>query len=366
MLRRAWDEVVQQCPKGAVKLPTPEEIERMVCEVATQKQVEEQYTEEVCQAVAELFQGVPEEQCKEVLKQVWDEVAKLCPQGAGKLPTPEEIERMACEVATQKQVEEQSTEEVCEAIAAKFQGVPKTLCEEMLRKAWDEVVKQCPKSAGRLPTPEEFERMVCEVATKKMVEEVDTHVICKLIEVHFQVPEAICQPMLEKVWDKAAEHCPKLAQELSAVESPATTSAGPLPEKLEELICKFAGDRDFEDFSAKEVCKAIASKFPEKKFPEEQCAEVLEATWDSLIARCPPRALPPTPADIKKAACDAVKQHPEAEGLATSFLCQVVEEKFPTIHFQPDCLTVMKNIWEKLDAEFCSDSSESGMEAVYV
>ncbi len=60
----------------------------------------------------------------------------------------------------------------------------------------------------RLTTPKDGERMACEVATKKQGEEMSTVVVCRLIEAHFQIPEAICERLLEKAWDAVAARCP--------------------------------------------------------------------------------------------------------------------------------------------------------------
>jgi hypothetical protein len=95
--------------------------------------------------------------------------------------TPEDLERMACELVTQKQVEERSTEEVCEAIVAKWPEVSEKLCQSFLEKAWDSIVERCPKAALQL-TPEDIERMACELATQKQIEEQVTEEVCQLIE----------------------------------------------------------------------------------------------------------------------------------------------------------------------------------------
>merc|ERR1719343_1518805 len=118
MVKALWDEVKALCPKGkqiAVSMPTPEEIEKMVCEVATSEIVEQEGTEEVCKLIKEAFPTVKfEPDCETMVKALWDEVKAMCPKGKEtviSMPSPEEIEKMVCEVASSEIVEQEGTEE---------------------------------------------------------------------------------------------------------------------------------------------------------------------------------------------------------------------------------------------------------------
>ena len=56
-----WDKIKTQCPKGKdsfMALPTPEEIEELVCKLASSEIVEKEATEEVCKIIKEHFPSV--------------------------------------------------------------------------------------------------------------------------------------------------------------------------------------------------------------------------------------------------------------------------------------------------------------------
>ena len=53
-----WDKIKAQCPRGRdsfMALPTPEEIEELVCKIASSEIVEKEATEEVCKIIKEHF-----------------------------------------------------------------------------------------------------------------------------------------------------------------------------------------------------------------------------------------------------------------------------------------------------------------------
>merc|ERR1712216_103311 len=123
-VEKVWDDILAHCPKvrdSALTFPTPQEIEKMVCEVATKKQIESKAVGEICQAISEKFHPVPE--CQRILMLAWDGIVAKCPKGresALTFPSPEEIEKLVCEVATQKQVETKAVGEICQVITEKF------------------------------------------------------------------------------------------------------------------------------------------------------------------------------------------------------------------------------------------------------
>jgi len=58
------------------------------------------------------------------------------------LPTPAEIEKLACELASKKMIEDKATSEVCAVIAKKVK-IPD--CQAIVEKLWDRIVAKCPK-----------------------------------------------------------------------------------------------------------------------------------------------------------------------------------------------------------------------------
>merc|ERR1719343_1894616 len=92
---------------GKVELPSPADIKKLVCEVATQKMIEDRATGEVCNLIQEHFPSIHfQPDCKTVLEAAWDAVAAECPRGREALPSPADIKKLVCEVATQKMIED--------------------------------------------------------------------------------------------------------------------------------------------------------------------------------------------------------------------------------------------------------------------
>merc|ERR1719498_18608 len=123
------------------------------------------------------------------------------------------------------------------------------------------------------------------------------------------------------------------------------TKKFPSPADIEKLMCKVVTQKMIEDRATDEVCSVISSKFPAIHF-QPDCHTVVEGLWDAVTTKCPKvMALQtkkfPSPADIEKLMCKVVTQK-MIEDRATDEVCSVISSKFPAIHFQPDCHTVVE------------------------
>ena len=61
MVSALWDKLKAQCPKGKESLlawPSPEDIEKLVCKLASSELVEKEAAEEVCKLIKEHFPAV--------------------------------------------------------------------------------------------------------------------------------------------------------------------------------------------------------------------------------------------------------------------------------------------------------------------
>merc|ERR1712032_1531523 len=146
---RAWNDMLARCPSGGVKaLPAPSEIEKLVCEVATQKQVEDKAIDEICAAIKKESPHNPINAfCHNMVERAWDDIVARCPKGDMKaLPTPGEVENLVCKVATQKQVEDKAIDEICASIKKESPHNPiNAFCHNMAERAWDDIVARCRK-----------------------------------------------------------------------------------------------------------------------------------------------------------------------------------------------------------------------------
>ncbi|CAK0877864.1 unnamed protein product [Prorocentrum cordatum] len=296
-----WDAAVAKCPQAQLTLPSPADIEKLICEVASQKQVEDKAVDEICQVITEKFPNIKfNPDCKTDVEAVWDAAVAKCPQAQLTLPSPADIEKIICEVASQKQVEDKAVDEICQlasqkqvedkavdeicqVITEKFPNIKfNPDCKTDVEAVWDAAVAKCPQAQLTLPSPSDIEKLICEVASQKQVE------------------------------DKAVDE-----------------------------ICQVASQKQVEDKAVDEICQVITEKFPNIKFNPD-CKTDVEAVWDAAVAKCPQAQLTlPSPADIEKMICELASQK-QVEDKAVDEICQVITEKFPNIKFNPDCKTTSR------------------------
>jgi len=209
-----WDEIKARCPKGKeseVSMPSPEEIEKLVCEVASSEIIEKKATQEACELIADKYPSVAI--CEKLLEHLWDEVVARCPKGKESevsFPSPDEIEKLVCEVASSETIEKEGTEEVCKLIKEYFPSVQmQPDCQTVVRGLWDEIKAMCPKgkkSEVSMPSPDEIEKLVCEVASSEIIEKKATQEACELIKDQFP-SVAVCEKILEHLWEDILKKC---------------------------------------------------------------------------------------------------------------------------------------------------------------
>merc|ERR1712025_643365 len=85
--------------------------------------------------------------CDLAVEKIWDKITAHCPKGRDslKFPSPQEIEKLVCKIATEKQIEDESVGEVCQVITEKFPSLHfQPDCETAVRGLWDAVTARCP------------------------------------------------------------------------------------------------------------------------------------------------------------------------------------------------------------------------------
>ncbi|CAK0798383.1 unnamed protein product, partial [Prorocentrum cordatum] len=65
-------------PEAQLTLPSPADIEKLICEAASQKQVEDKAVDEICQEKFPNIKFNPD--CKTDVEAVWDAAVAKCPQ----------------------------------------------------------------------------------------------------------------------------------------------------------------------------------------------------------------------------------------------------------------------------------------------
>jgi hypothetical protein len=248
--------------------PSPADIEKIICEFASQKEIEDKVVEEVCTVVAEKFPDMKfNPDCKTVLEGFWDQAVAMCP----KLQVPSEIEKLICEVATQKEIEDKAVEEVCAVVAERFPSLKfDPDCKTVLEGLWDKAEAMCPKTL-EAPDPSEIEKLLCKLASLKPFEDRSAEEVCSLVTEKFPELREGCAKIVEKVWEKVEARCPKEA-------------STPTPGEIEKLLCELASQKEVEDKVVEEVCALVAKEFPEAT---AECKPVMEALWSKVEAMCP-------------------------------------------------------------------------------
>jgi len=203
---------------------------------------------------------------------------------------PRHVERLVCELASKKLVEEKATGEICSAIRSKFAEIPEAACTEAVERLWEPkvfkkrgaartVLKTCSPSlvSEESVDPAEIEELLCKLASEKPVEEKATGEICSMVHSKFgEIPEATCTEVVEEAWDTLLKKCPPSLVSEESVD----------PAEIEELLCKLASEKPVEEKATGEICSMVHSKFAE--IPEAACTEVVEKAWEALLKKCPP------------------------------------------------------------------------------
>ncbi|CAK0877868.1 unnamed protein product [Prorocentrum cordatum] len=321
-----WDAAVAKCPQAQLTLPSPADIEKLICELASQKQVEDKAVDEICQVITEKFPNIKfNPDCKTDVEAVWDAAVAKCPQAQLTLPSP---------------VEDKAVDEICQVITEKFPNIKfNPDCKTDVEAVWDAAVAKCPQAQLTLPSPADIEKIICEVASQKQVEDKAVDEICQVITEKFPNikfnPD--CKTDVEAVWDAAVAKCPQAQLTL------------PSPADIEKIICELASQKQVEDKAVDEICQVITEKFPNIKFNPD-CKTDVEAVWDAAVAKCPQAQLTlPSPSDIEKLICEPgghreahLRARVAVEDKAVDEICQVITEKFPNIKFNPDCKTTSR------------------------
>jgi len=204
-----WEKAAAACPKHRrhFDLPAdiPEDIKKELCDVASQKDVEEKAIKYVCEKVKDEVNPV---ECNLVLKAAWAHALEDCSPNKT-APSPADIEKLICEYASQQPIEDKAVEEICEVVTAKFPSVPD--CKGMVEAAWDKALAMCPKQQAMLPSPADIEKLICEFASKKQIEDKAVEEVCQAIADKFPSIkfDPDCKTVMESAWDQAAAMCPK-------------------------------------------------------------------------------------------------------------------------------------------------------------
>jgi len=299
----------------------------------------------VCTLIQEKFPDIQfEDKCEEAVEAAWDRAVSMCPQGRETNPSPEDIEKMICQYASNKDIEDRATHVVCVMIQEKFPAIQfEKRCELAVEAVWDKAVAMCPQGRETFIDPEDIEKLICKFASKKIIEERAARAVCTMLNA--KVPDIdmeACEGAVEAAWDKVAAMCPGGRETL------------PSPEEMEELLCKIASKKAVEDRLTAAVCTKIQAEFPNITL-EQDCELALEALWDQAVARCPQgQGASPVPEDIvKKLACKVASQK-QVEDKATDLICEELAAKFPGMRFDPDCSTALEALWDNMVKAECA------------
>lgn len=270
------------CAVALAETSLPDDIEKVICKVATSKDMENNEVAKVCKAITTRFPAIKfQPDCPTMATAVWDNLAARCPteelKEEFKFPG---LGKLVCMIASKKQIEDRASGEVCKLVVKKFPSVPEEGCEAAVDKLWDTLEKKCPKMVGAASPIDDVEKLVCKLASSKEIENRETAKVCTFMKekAPWFTFEPNCTTVVEGAWDAVVAKCPKMQQ-----------ATGPAPKRIEKLICEMLSKKEIEDKETDKVCKLFKEKIPFFHF-EPSCKEAMEGVWDSVIAHCPKTA----------------------------------------------------------------------------
>merc|ERR1719487_2883135 len=99
-------------------------------------------------------------------------------------------------------------------------------CQDKAEKLWNMAANLCPKATEAAPSPGDMEKEICKTLGNKFMESIMTSQACTMIPQLLNVTIPDCQDKAEKLWNMAASLCPK------------ATETAPSPGDIEKEICK--------------------------------------------------------------------------------------------------------------------------------
>jgi len=131
--------------------PLPPVIQKLICSVTGNKDIEDEATKAICKEVKHVFPHIKfDPDCQTVIEALWDTGhTLLCPEAepaVQALPTPQDIENMVCSLASSKDIEDKAVGAICDKIVAHFPDAqfPGGDCPTFLEGIWDLIVAMCP------------------------------------------------------------------------------------------------------------------------------------------------------------------------------------------------------------------------------
>mmetsp|Transcript_16069 Transcript_16069/g.44075 ORF Transcript_16069/g.44075 Transcript_16069/m.44075 type:complete len:428 (-) Transcript_16069:86-1369(-) len=284
-VKNAWQRLEEKCPKQS-SLPEPIEkiIEDLVCEALESGAEEQKITAEVCSKIAEKFKFVPEEICEATLKSAWAELVEKCPKK--KTPTlfgpiPKIIEEAICIALESGTEENKITTDVCSKVVSVVKTVPEEACDDMVKAAWEELAKKCPKRETALLAPIEkvIEHYVCKEIESGTEEINIAQDVCdKVTEKSRFFPGSMCEGFVKSTLKKTEEKCPK--KEVLYLPEPIEHAI----EALEALVCRHIEKLADMPKAVSEACAIVHNHF--KDFPVSACADVVEMIFEKAAKTC--------------------------------------------------------------------------------
>merc|ERR1712129_569385 len=179
-------------------------IEKLVCELASQQVIEDRAAIAICSLINGTFPNLHlKPDCKTVVEGAWDLILSKCPkgnEGLDTLPNPVVIEKLVCGAVTKSPVQQRATHAICSR-------VHRPNCEAALAGVFKAIDEEC---QSPVPLPAELEKLACELAEKKGMEEKAVTAVCTTIHAQLPtVPAWACKRILKKKWEAMEARCPK-------------------------------------------------------------------------------------------------------------------------------------------------------------
>jgi hypothetical protein len=216
-LRGVWHKAAEKCPLGSDKIPTPFEVEMLMCNAARRREMQDMRTIEICSEITLTTPWILrnfDPDCHSVFDVVWDDAVLKCPAGRDTIVNDHEFIYWACGHTLAEWIHHRSYDRICEQLLFEIPWLQNTVspaqCPKKVSHHFEDMKRICPLGRATPLTRDRLIVHVCSFATAEQVAKHDTDHVCELMVA--RVPwlqfRASCHQEVEAAWSQIEEACP--------------------------------------------------------------------------------------------------------------------------------------------------------------
>jgi hypothetical protein len=216
-LQRVWRHASAKCPLGSDKVPTPFEIEMLMCSSARRKEMQDMRTIEICSEISLTTPWILrnfDPDCHSVFDVVWDDAVLKCPAGRDTVLDDQQFIYWACGHTLAEWIQHRSYDRICDTLLFEVPWLQNTVspnfCPHKVANLFEDMRRVCPLGRATPQTSDLVKFTVCSFATAEQVAKHDTVHVCELMKA--RVPwlqyRGSCHTAVDQEWAAIEEVCP--------------------------------------------------------------------------------------------------------------------------------------------------------------